>query len=113
MSNFKTTKRDGLIISYRNEEEFERIYDDVFKQNEYSFKTSKKSPFILDCGSHIGVTVLYFKKLYPEARIIAFDPNPRTFELLKLNVDQNGLKNVELMNVAISECRINECCHFR
>lgn len=102
MPNFKTANRDGLIISYRNEEEFERIYEDVFRRNEYPFKTSKESPFILDCGSHIGITILYFKKLYPTARIIAFDPNPRTLELLKLNIRQNRLDNVEIMNVAIS-----------
>lgn len=99
----KTIKRNGIIFSFINGEEFEAIYKDIFIRKEYPFRTIINSPIILDCGAHIGLATLYFKKLYPNARITDFEPNPRCFELLTKNVKQNNLQNVELINAAISD----------
>lgn len=99
--SIRTTKRNKFKISFSNDEEFERIYEDIFKRNEYPFKTTKETPFIIDCGSHIGLSVLYFKKLYPNAKIVAFEPNPLTFKLLQKNIFQNKLRDVKLINVAV------------
>lgn len=63
----KTEERYGFKISFINKEEFELIYKDIFESGEYNFQTNNPKPFILDCGSHIGLSVLYFKKLYPQA----------------------------------------------
>jgi FkbM family methyltransferase len=98
----KTRKIDNLTFSFVNEEEFEDIYDEIFKYKIYRFTADTAAPFILDCGAHIGVSVLYFKSLYPHAKIIAFEPNPDTFKLLELNIKQNHLRDVELVNAAIS-----------
>lgn len=98
----KTIERGGIKFSFLNEEEFELIYNDVFKKEEYPFITKKINPFILDCGSHIGLATLYFKSLYPQAKIICFEPNPVSFKLLEKNVKQNNLKYVNLINAAIS-----------
>lgn len=97
----KTLNREGLKISFVNEEEFELIYNQIFRKNEYPFATNARNPFILDCGSHIGLSILYFKKKYPAARIIAFEPNPFTFKLLRKNINQNKLHNVRLINAAL------------
>lgn len=83
--------------------EFFLIYKDVFLYKDYFFKTNKKSPFIIDCGSNIGISVLYFKKLYPKSRIIAFEPNPKTFKLLEKNITHNNIKNVKLINAAVGK----------
>ncbi|MEA2056325.1 MAG: FkbM family methyltransferase [Patescibacteria group bacterium] len=100
--DFKTIKLSKLKISVQNIEEAKRIYHDIFKGKEYFFETNKKSPLILDCGAHVGLSVLYFKTLYPDARIIAFEPNTNSFQLLKLNVQQNDLSKVKLVNAALS-----------
>ncbi|MEJ2347986.1 MAG: FkbM family methyltransferase [Patescibacteria group bacterium] len=102
---FKTINLLGLKISFRNFKEASRIFGSIFIGKEYHFKSNKKNPFILDCGSHIGLSVLYFKKIYPKSKIIAFEPNPDTFKLLKRNVEQNKLKNVKLINAALSDKR--------
>lgn len=99
--NIQTIERGGIKFSFLNEEEFERIYDNIFRKNEYPFITNKTKPFILDCGSHIGLSVLYFKKKYPAAKIIAFEANPFTFSLLEKNVKQNGLTSIQLVNAAL------------
>lgn len=98
----KTIQRNGLLFSFINEEEFEEVYKDVFIIKEYDFKTTNKSPLILDCGSHIGVSILYFKKLYPEAKIIGFEANPNNFKLLEFNIQKNNLKDMRFINVALS-----------
>src|SRR5438105_3616144 len=99
---YKCTTRAGLSFSFLNEQEFEAIYRDVFFREEYRFLTLYDFPFIIDCGAHIGVSVLYFKALYPGARIVAFEPNPVTFHLLQTNVDRNHLWGVTAINAAVA-----------
>lgn len=60
-------------------------------------------PVIVDCGANIGFSVLYFKRLHPRARIVAFEANPRAFRLLKHNVSNNSLEQVEPLPVALSD----------
>ena len=55
----------------------------------------------MDCGANIGMAVLYFKWLYPDARVWAFEPEPRTFLALQENVARNQLADVSLHNVAL------------
>lgn len=81
-----TKKIRGIKFSFVNWKEFVLIYKDIFISKEYRFTADNDPPLIFDCGAHIGVSVLYFKKLYPKAKIIAFEPNPVTFKLLELLV---------------------------
>jgi FkbM family methyltransferase len=43
-------------------------------------------PLIIDCGANIGVSSMYFSILYPEARVVALEPERENFELLCENV---------------------------
>ena len=45
---------------------------DEFIHQIYHFESGRKDPFIIDGGSNIGVSILYFKQLYPAARIVGF-----------------------------------------
>lgn len=40
---------------------------------------------IIDCGANIGMTSLFLANQYPEARVIAVEPHPENFALLKFN----------------------------
>lgn len=93
---------DGLAFSFGHEEEFASIHRNVFGDREYRFDADTSAPFILDGGAHIGLSVLFFKRLYPGARIIAFEPNPDVFGLLRRNVRQNRLTDVRLVNAALA-----------
>ncbi|HKU61134.1 MAG TPA: FkbM family methyltransferase [Gemmatimonadales bacterium] len=92
----------GLTFQYRNAPEFELLAHEIFEGGEYDFPCSTDAPVILDCGSHIGLSVAWFKRRFPRARITAFEPDPRNFELLQANVAANGLQEVELLNVALA-----------
>lgn len=96
------TTRDGLRFTYGNRAEFERIYADIFVNDEYACSPATDAPRILDCGSHIGLSVLYLKRRFPQAQVVAFEPNPDAFALLARNVAQNGLDDVELVNAALA-----------
>lgn len=77
------------------------LYNEIFIDQPYYFPSDSPQPFIIDCGSHIGMSILYFKTLYPDARVIGFEPAPGTFNLLSENIRQNGLKNVVLHRKAV------------
>jgi FkbM family methyltransferase len=62
--------------------------DEIFNEEVYKFKTDKKTPLIIDCGSNIGLSIYYFREKYPEARIIGFEADSDIFKLLKKNTNQ-------------------------
>ncbi len=57
-------------------------FDEIITQEIYRFKADTDAPLILDCGANIGLSALYFQRLYPKARIMAFEPDTHNFELL-------------------------------
>lgn len=87
------------------------LFRGIFIRNEYFFKTSKKNPLILDCGANIGFATIFFKWLYPDCEIHAFEPDKATFNLLKENVEQNELDGVHLYNKALYDNK-NEKVEF-
>lgn len=78
------------------------LFNEIFIDGEYVFNAKSNKPKILDCGANIGMATLFFKKLYPDAEIICFEPNPLSFKLLEMNVTGNKLQHVTLLNKAIS-----------
>lgn len=98
-----TMTLNGITFSFVNPVEFAEIYNEIFRVHQYHFVASTATPFIIDCGANIGLSALYFKQLYPHAHILAFEPNPATFQLLQRNVEQNGLKDVQLVNAAVAQ----------
>lgn len=64
---------------------FVAMYLDIFGHEGYKFETKKVEPYIIDCGANIGLSLVYFNQLYPNAKIIAFEPDPKLFEVCKNN----------------------------
>ena len=67
----------------------------------YRFLPPRRDAVIIDCGANIGLSVIYFKKLCPEARIVAFEPDPSLCDLLIKNVQERDLCDVEVRNSAV------------
>ena len=78
------------------------LYKDIFVHRIYHFDAVRPDPFILDCGSNIGMSILYFKQRYPQARIIGFEPDPDIIPFLESNIAGNHLKNVKWEQAALS-----------
>lgn len=78
-------------------------YKDIFKNRIYHFISRKLSPVIIDAGGYIGMSVLYFKSVYPRAKITVFEPDPNNFLILEKNIKNNGIKNIKLINAGIGK----------
>jgi FkbM family methyltransferase len=46
----------------------------------------RDAAFILDCGANAGYSSAYFLSRYPEAKVIAVEPDPENFKLLERNL---------------------------
>ena len=76
------------------------IFDEVVLLRGYGFPMKGPPRTIIDAGANIGMATLWFKRHYPEARVIALEPDTESFALLKRNTQ--GLKNVELVQAALT-----------
>jgi FkbM family methyltransferase len=88
---FSGENKMGFHISYFDRSTLNYLYREVFARQHYYFRAQTQSPVILDCGANIGMASLYFKWLYPGSHVIAFEPDPATFRLLKENIARNKL----------------------
>jgi tRNA1(Val) A37 N6-methylase TrmN6 len=88
----------GNTFTYVDSASFYFIYDEIFKKEIYKFKTSNPIPTIIDAGANIGLGIIYLKKQYPNAKIVAFEPDEKVFEVLELNIKSFNLTNVNLVN---------------
>jgi FkbM family methyltransferase len=100
-----TSRCHGFTFHYRNEPEFALLSREIFEEGEYRFACERSDPTIVDCGSHIGLSIAWFKQCFPRARITAFEPDPETFRLLQTNVAVNRFDDVVLLNVAVAAAR--------
>jgi FkbM family methyltransferase len=100
---------DLTVVAY-NPYELRLMFSEIFIEECYFFKTNNNTPFIIDCGGNIGIATLYFKKLYPSAEIIVFEPEPHSFALLQQNIMTNNLTHIKAINRALSDKKGN--CFF-
>lgn len=80
---------------------FVATYYELFKKGVYNFRAENTSPFIIDCGANIGLSIIYFKQKFPSAEIIAFEPDPVIYAALKNNLVANKMNDVNIINKAI------------
>jgi hypothetical protein len=79
-----TTNIGKYKIKYNNPKEFHILRSEIFGHECYSLNIkNKENPYIIDAGSYIGLSVIYFKNIYPNAEILAFEPNPMPEKYLK------------------------------
>jgi len=73
---------------------------EVFIDHEYSIDDGIAPATVLDLGSNIGASLMYFRLRYPQARLIGFEPDPLVFARLERNMAQFGA--VEIVNAAVA-----------
>jgi len=57
----------------------------IWRDHEYAVLLKHEPKFIIDAGANIGIASIYFTKNFPGAKIIAIEPEPANFALLKKN----------------------------
>jgi FkbM family methyltransferase len=66
---------------------------------EYYLPLALEPKVILDIGSNIGTSILFFHEQFPSAKIYGFEPHPGTFRILQMNV--GSIPSVEVFNYAL------------
>jgi FkbM family methyltransferase len=80
---------------------FNFIKKEIFDQQIYKFQaTATEEPYIIDCGANIGLSIIYFKQLYPNAEIVGFEPDDKVFRALEQNIKSFNFSNVQLIQKA-------------
>ena len=91
----------GVKMDYTHFNTLCYLFDEMVIRQQYCFACDRPDPLIIDCGSTIGMSIVYFKTLYPQSRIVAFEPFEEAYEKLYKNVRSNKLENVDLHKKAV------------
>lgn len=76
------------------------VFEEVFFSQEYAAPVAIRPRRIVDLGSNVGVSILYFALNYPGAAIEGVEASPKLFKLLRRNV--GDLPDVTLHFGAVS-----------
>jgi FkbM family methyltransferase len=111
-----TTKR-GIVADIEAYGQKRRLFVDESVHDKHTFRRgihpgrdellafleqAAEEPVFLDIGANNGIfTVTASQKLDPCARILAFEPNPLTFQKLQLHLRLNNIENVKAFQIAL------------
>lgn len=97
----RTTLRGfgGRPFTYRRGQSDVMCMEQVLVQSEYALAYNPGPKVIVDAGANIGCTTIFFADRYPDAKIIAVEPDASNFALLEANCA--GLANVTLLRAAV------------
>jgi FkbM family methyltransferase len=82
------------------------IANELFLDRQYIFceqTIDKAKHAIIDIGGHLGFFSLYASLINPKVPIYTFEPHAGNFELLKKNLKDNHIKNVQAKNLAVTD----------
>jgi FkbM family methyltransferase len=96
-----TTTLFGQPLDYVDSSSYFFLHEEIFKEEVYAFNTPNPRPRIIDGGANIGLSVIYFKRRFPNAWITAFEADPAVAQVLKRNLEAHGIDDVEVRAEAL------------
>jgi FkbM family methyltransferase len=78
------------------------MHKEIYLDQSYLFRAQRDNPLIIDCGSNYGVSILWFKKNYPDAKIVGVEADPVVFDMLYRNISRRNFPDVKLLHRAVS-----------
>lgn len=82
-------------ILLRGETSDGKIFEQVFVHEQYKVRTNRPPKLIVDGGANVGYASVYFANKYPEAQIIAVEPEGSNFEMLRQNT--SSYPNIKIL----------------
>lgn len=101
----------GFDVRFNDRANFDVLCKDLFDGHIYHFDSPADAPRILDCGGNIGMSCLYFKSVYPGARITTFEPDPRVLPYLRHNLRANEFDDIEVVEAALATSAAPQVLH--
>jgi len=93
--------RDSTL-TYVDKHAIWTLIHEILMDQEYYFDTDQKKPYIIDAGANFGMSSVYFKELYPNAEVLAFEPVPFLHDLASKNVARNKLSDVTVLKKGLA-----------
>jgi len=75
------------------------VFKKIFIDREYRLPFDARPGTILDLGANTGLASLYFRTQFPEAQIVAVEPDPANFAMMQRHL--GALPGVELIQAAV------------
>jgi FkbM family methyltransferase len=88
-------------IRYADADSLRTTYYQIFVQGIYQVDGLGNTPKIIDCGGNIGLSVIAFKRRYPQARIVVFEADPALAAILAWNIKSLGMTDVTIEAKAV------------
>ena len=98
-------KGAGRLKMRRNTSDVE-AFKQVFIWEEYHYPVKGEVRVIIDAGANIGCSVLYFAQQYPEAFIVAIEPEQENFEILTANTKDNSRIKSLALGIWSKKCEL-------
>jgi FkbM family methyltransferase len=67
------------------------ILSEIFEHEYYRLPLPQAPETILDLGANIGLSTIYFSRMYPAARLACVEPAPENVRILSRNLALNGV----------------------
>ncbi len=112
---YVTTLRGVGPVTLRLDNSDADVFRQVFRYREYDLKgtgqwprvqaayeallAAGKRPIIIDAGANVGASTLYFATTYPEAIVVAIEPDAENLELCRRNT--RSCPNVRLVEAGL------------
>lgn len=96
-----TTDMIGKQIEIVDNTSFFAAYEEIFEKEIYRFTSGSPTPRVIDGGANIGLGSIYFKLLFPQAKVTAFEPDREVCSVLKSNLASFGFDDVEVREEAL------------
>ncbi len=77
----------------------ETIIDDFYLLSECNYNSTRT---IVDIGAGFGDFSIFAARMFPDATIYAFEPNPTLYKLLEENIKRNDTRNIVPSSYAVS-----------
>src|SRR5581483_2248051 len=60
----------GMTLHFVDFEALLVVFEEMFARQPYAVDDLPARPLIVDCGANVGMSILYFKRRYPDAEIV-------------------------------------------
>ena len=100
----RMTLPSGLLVAHHDSSQTGAIYREIFEQRIYAKSgiVFNDGDCIFDVGANIGLFTLFANQMCRNPVVYAFEPIPRTFDLLRINVALYGL-SVNLFDMGLAD----------
>src|SRR3954451_20036916 len=100
--------RDRIVVSLRGRarvvlSDYSHLHllELIFIERNYDVEPLETPRVVVDLGSNIGLSVLFWTQRFPGARVLGVEPDPGAFELLQRNAGQ--LESVSVRHAAVGD----------